>query len=105
MKSRIAYGYHYRTFLFVFFFFQAEDGIRDTSVTGVQTCALPIFSPFRVSIGASSYGTRRLSSSRSGSLRRLGAEMRPWGAAASLLGLPAGFRPAPGACNRKPFSA
>src|SRR5437763_15146304 len=28
-------------FLF-FFFFQAEDGIRDTSVTGVQTCALPI---------------------------------------------------------------
>src|SRR3954449_9870071 len=26
----------------VFFFFQAEDGIRDESVTGVQTCALPI---------------------------------------------------------------
>src|SRR5437762_7420978 len=26
----------------VSFFFQAEDGIRDTSVTGVQTCALPI---------------------------------------------------------------
>src|SRR5437879_9739288 len=26
----------------IFFFFQAEDGIRDTSVTGVQTCALPI---------------------------------------------------------------
>src|SRR5437764_10138988 len=26
-----------------YFFFQAEDGIRDTSVTGVQTCALPIF--------------------------------------------------------------
>src|SRR5260370_29091602 len=26
-----------------FFFFQAEDGIRDSSVTGVQTCALPIF--------------------------------------------------------------
>src|ERR1017187_10829514 len=29
---------------FVWFFFQAEDGIRDTSVTGVQTCALPIWS-------------------------------------------------------------
>src|SRR5437762_8577244 len=29
---------------FLFFFFQAEDGIRDTSVTGVQTCALPIYS-------------------------------------------------------------
>src|SRR5258707_4641200 len=26
-----------------FFFFQAEDGIRDIGVTGVQTCALPIF--------------------------------------------------------------
>src|SRR5690349_23784545 len=26
-----------------FFFFQAEDGIRDLYVTGVQTCALPIF--------------------------------------------------------------
>src|SRR5256885_11729310 len=28
--------------LFFFFFFQAEDGIRDYKVTGVQTCALPI---------------------------------------------------------------
>src|SRR6266852_2055318 len=27
---------------FIFFFFQAEDGIRDATVTGVQTCALPI---------------------------------------------------------------
>src|SRR2546430_3279240 len=31
------------TVLFFFFFFQAEDGIRDLTVTGVQTCALPIF--------------------------------------------------------------
>src|SRR2546426_3111435 len=29
---------------FFFFFFQAEDGIRDYKVTGVQTCALPIYS-------------------------------------------------------------
>src|SRR5258706_12089607 len=29
-------------FFLFFFFFQAEDGIRDWSVTGVQTCALPI---------------------------------------------------------------
>src|SRR5258708_5804418 len=28
---------------FFFFFFQAEDGIRDDLVTGVQTCALPIY--------------------------------------------------------------
>src|SRR5690348_17983470 len=27
----------------IFFFFQAEDGIRDGRVTGVQTCALPIY--------------------------------------------------------------
>src|SRR5256885_9373711 len=31
------------TSLYFFFFFQAEDGIRDYKVTGVQTCALPIF--------------------------------------------------------------
>src|SRR5438034_9653513 len=30
-------------YCFVFFFFQAEDGIRDHCVTGVQTCALPIY--------------------------------------------------------------
>src|SRR5207245_8654585 len=29
----------------VLFFFQAEDGIRDATVTGVQTCALPISAP------------------------------------------------------------
>src|SRR5256885_4130520 len=29
--------------LIFFFFFQAEDGIRDYKVTGVQTCALPIY--------------------------------------------------------------
>ena len=37
----------YNTFFFrqasFCFFFQAEDGIRDRDVTGVQTCALPIF--------------------------------------------------------------
>src|SRR5207247_7631839 len=33
------------TNLFVIFFFQAEDGIRDPLVTGVQTCALPILFP------------------------------------------------------------
>src|SRR5205807_7207087 len=32
-------------FLLYFFFFQAEDGIRDYKVTGVQTCALPICQP------------------------------------------------------------
>src|SRR2546425_2794942 len=41
-----------------FFFFQAEDGIRDKLVTGVQTCALPISSAMAgVTLGAVS-GTR-----------------------------------------------
>src|SRR5690348_17865730 len=31
------------SFYIFFFFFQAEDGIRDGRVTGVQTCALPIW--------------------------------------------------------------
>src|SRR2546422_2609549 len=32
---------------YIFFFFQAEDGIRDVAVTGVQTCALPISDALR----------------------------------------------------------
>src|SRR5256885_10482277 len=32
------------SYIRIFFFFQAEDGIRDYKVTGVQTCALPISS-------------------------------------------------------------
>src|SRR5438046_5964919 len=35
----------FTSYFFCFFFFQAEDGIRDWSVTGVQTCALPILPP------------------------------------------------------------
>src|SRR6476469_10803460 len=45
--------YHYECFFF--FFFQAEDGIRDTSVAGVQTCALPI-SGRRTSVSESDKG-------------------------------------------------
>src|SRR3712207_5878303 len=37
----------------LFFFFQAEDGIRDIGVTGVQTCALPIFIDLRRNGGGS----------------------------------------------------
>src|SRR5699024_11530396 len=35
------------------FFFQAEDGIRDRNVTGVQTCALPILRRYRIDVGRS----------------------------------------------------
>src|SRR5690606_40094440 len=41
----------------LFFFFQAEDGIRDFHVTGVQTCALPIWT--RTSCGSTSAPRRR----------------------------------------------
>src|SRR5207248_4357180 len=37
---------------FFFFFFQAEDGIRDRTVTGVQTCALPISVRRRAAAGS-----------------------------------------------------
>src|SRR5207302_3425982 len=61
-----------------FFFFQAEDGIRDFHVTGVQTCALPIS---RRSRPRSSSGAHRSSTRRSGAWtrseeRRVGKECR-----------------------------
>src|SRR6266487_6086004 len=51
----------------LFFFFQAEDGIRDGRVTGVQTCALPIWSSLPSFV-------RR----RRGSVMRIGAILRQW---------------------------
>src|SRR5687768_17792123 len=45
-----------------FFFFQAEDGIRDVAVTGVQTCALPILlvnSQILKDMGVDADGDRR----------------------------------------------
>src|SRR2546422_10724610 len=41
----------YYSFVLLFFFFQAEDGIRDVAVTGVQTCALPIWDEDRAGDG------------------------------------------------------
>src|SRR5256885_4090194 len=41
------------------FFFQAEDGIRDYKVTGVQTCALPIFHRLLQCVGGCRAGTVR----------------------------------------------
>src|SRR5437773_7763006 len=42
MCIEVVYECFYSVFYFFVFFFQAEDGIRDRDVTGVQTCALPI---------------------------------------------------------------
>src|SRR2546430_4553633 len=66
-----------------FFFFQAEDGIRDLTVTGVQTCALPIC-PARDSTRAAAlvsrtraeiFPSRRIATPRSEE-RRVGKECR-----------------------------
>src|SRR2546430_9992464 len=71
--------------LVLFFFFQAEDGIRDLTVTGVQTCALPILplaqtitgvlgvsngdSAFVTARTACAGTTRRMASARAASAR------------------------------------
>src|SRR6266487_6899297 len=44
--------------MFFFFFFQAEDGIRDGRVTGVQTCALPIYHREAAGHGGAAGGNR-----------------------------------------------
>src|SRR5436305_13616423 len=51
--------------MFSFFFFQAEDGIRDADVTGVQTCALPILSSASTRV----MGTSRNATSATASAR------------------------------------
>src|SRR2546422_10577900 len=44
------------SFTFFFFFFQAEDGIRDVAVTGVQTCAVPATTVATRSVRMMSWG-------------------------------------------------
>src|SRR5690606_1020839 len=81
-----------RIFLF-FFFFQAEDGIRDFHVTGVQTCALPIF--------------RRSGAIRTTPRRRSGQSTRPPRHRSPCHILRArGSAPTPGhaGCRRQPAS-
>src|SRR5438270_4179398 len=54
------------------FFFQAEDGIRDLTVTGVQTCALPISSSWSAKRRYSSPRTSTITNSWSGAARSIG---------------------------------
>src|SRR5205823_9336051 len=63
------------------FFFQAEDGIRDKLVTGVQTCALPICPPIVAREGAHDKLAPRSARARRGGQKRRG--MRGRGAAAT----------------------
>src|SRR3712207_8480484 len=68
----------------MFFFFQAEDGIRDIGVTGVQTCALPIYADAAMyhakSRGRARYGVFS-ESMRERALERLSLETSLRGAA------------------------
>src|SRR5690554_8149910 len=50
------------------FFFQAEDGIRDADVTGVQTCALPILDFFSTCIDSGLYSINSSNTTTSGEL-------------------------------------
>src|SRR5690348_17418029 len=47
--------------IFLFFFFQAEDGIRDGRVTGVQTCALPIWKSASGQVSSAASSVRAVS--------------------------------------------
>src|SRR2546430_16713683 len=67
----------------MFFFFQAEDGIRDLTVTGVQTCALPIWLP---PLAAGAERGRRPGRTRARRRRWLRPRRRPVGHAAREIG-------------------
>src|SRR5256886_16671704 len=60
--------------IFYFFFFQAEDGIRDLTVTGVQTCALPISNRFGVPYIAVVGNNSAMNQIRYGQIAKYGAE-------------------------------
>src|SRR5215813_12226587 len=52
--------YFEEIFCICFFFFQAEDGIRDADVTGVQTCALPILAVDRATFPSDTLSTHQV---------------------------------------------
>src|SRR5437764_11167171 len=84
------------------FFFQAEDGIRDTSVTGVQTCALPIWTPAgpgpAPAAGRAAIGIASVNSPVGGEGRgRVVRHAAPVGGPPARPRIPSTPRPAPGA--------
>src|SRR5947207_15744375 len=64
-------------FFCLFFFFQAEDGIRDHCVTGVQTCALPIFNKIEKTVLAKPQKNAALVSSPMESEAEVGFQPTP----------------------------
>src|SRR5207249_9218205 len=73
------------------FFFQAEDGIRDRNVTGVQTCALPISRPVLELLGRTALKARNFRTAESAYRRALenepGSGRALWGLAKAFEGL------------------
>src|SRR5690348_18299034 len=65
--------------LFFFFFFQAEDGIRDGRVTGVQTCALPTQGGAPLGDGISIWPTVPSPTALPQFAAQIGAQLRPAG--------------------------
>src|SRR2546423_14745051 len=71
-----------RCIIMIFFFFQAEDGIRDKLVTGVQTCALPTLSladpAYTLRVGRRPFAQRRavLAATREEAVAALRSEER-----------------------------
>src|SRR5688572_32376146 len=78
----VSFFFVFFSFVFFFFFFQAEDGIRDLTVTGVQTCALPILPRHqRAEVRARrlprSFVEARRGDARTGGRDRIGAPQFP----------------------------
>src|SRR6266496_3701691 len=71
-ECRLLLVYEEIVMTFCFFFFQAEDGIRDLYVTGVQTCALPILALHRTTPAGDEQRVLRLGTSRARPRRRQG---------------------------------
>ena len=74
----------------IFFFFQAEDGIRDDLVTGVQTCALPIWGAAATKNGHDKKRGRcrneKWSVKKGGAAATRTGQYKKWGAAATRNG-------------------
>src|SRR5690606_39879072 len=66
---------------YAIFFFQAEDGIRDFHVTGVQTCALPIWEALPAALEERDEGALDAGAAPSGEAARGGAEVLVLGGA------------------------
>src|SRR3712207_1280015 len=88
----------------LFFFFQAEDGIRDIGVTGVQTCALPICAAARAT-GRSSPSTSGIGSATTPSGSARSSRSTAWGTRPRPRSTSAPVAPSAWCCATRPWSS